>query len=156
MSERFDAAVIGAGMAGLAAAKLLARAGKTTILLEASARSGGRVVTLKSDTGTAIELGPEFVHGKAEPIFSLAREAGVELVSIADRHFQKSGGRFAELKHAWQPPGGIGAAQALSAPFWGMLFIAGEATDHEYPGTVAGALASGARAARQALQALQG
>lgn len=33
-------------------------------------------------------------------------------------------------------------------------FLAGEATDHEFPGTVAGALASGLRAARQALHAL--
>jgi len=36
----------------------------------------------------------------------------------------------------------------------GALFLAGEATDHDYPGTVAGAIASGTRAARQALAVL--
>ncbi|HEY0467704.1 MAG TPA: FAD-dependent oxidoreductase, partial [Polyangiaceae bacterium] len=51
-------------------------------------------------------------------------------------------------------PGGALAAQSLSAPIGGALFLAGEATDHDYPGTVAGAIASGTRAARQALAVL--
>ncbi|MEI9954236.1 MAG: FAD-dependent oxidoreductase [Pseudomonadota bacterium] len=51
-------------------------------------------------------------------------------------------------------PGGTLAARALSAPIGGALFLAGEATDHDYPGTVAGAIASGTRAAQQALAVL--
>jgi monoamine oxidase len=51
-------------------------------------------------------------------------------------------------------PGGAGARRALSAPIGGALFLAGEATDDDYPGTVAGAIASGTRAAEQALAIL--
>jgi monoamine oxidase len=52
-------------------------------------------------------------------------------------------------------PSGANASQALAAPIGDALFIAGEATCHEYPGTVAGAIASGGRAAQQALTALK-
>jgi monoamine oxidase len=51
-------------------------------------------------------------------------------------------------------PGGVQAARALSAPVAGALFLAGEATDHDYPGTVAGAISSGMRAAQQVLAVL--
>ncbi|HEX3853562.1 MAG TPA: FAD-dependent oxidoreductase, partial [Polyangiaceae bacterium] len=51
-------------------------------------------------------------------------------------------------------PDGAKAAQALTAPLGNTLFLAGEATDQDYPGTVAGAIASGQRAAKQALVAL--
>jgi len=52
-------------------------------------------------------------------------------------------------------PGGAKASHALSAPVEEALFLAGEAADHEYPGTVAGAIASAQRAAKQALKSLQ-
>ena len=47
--------------------------------------------------------------------------------------------------------GGDGAREALAAPLEDTIFFAGEATEGEEPGTVAGALRSGIRAARQAL-----
>ena len=47
--------------------------------------------------------------------------------------------------------GGMGAREELAAPVDDTLFFAGEATDSEEPGTVAAALASGQRAAREAL-----
>ena len=47
--------------------------------------------------------------------------------------------------------GGAGAREALAAPLDDTVFFAGEATDSEEPGTVAAALASGRRAAREAL-----
>jgi monoamine oxidase len=46
---------------------------------------------------------------------------------------------------------GAGARQALAAPLDDTIFFAGEATDIEEAGTVAGALRSGERAAREAL-----
>ena len=45
---RFDYAVIGAGAAGLAAARSLSGAGKRVCVLEARTRIGGRVLTLMS------------------------------------------------------------------------------------------------------------
>lgn len=50
--------------------------------------------------------------------------------------------------------GGTSAARALSTPVGGALFLAGEAADSEYLGTVAGAIASGRRAAQQVLAVL--
>jgi monoamine oxidase len=47
---------------------------------------------------------------------------------------------------------GEGARQSLAAPLRGTLYFAGEATSTEQSGTVAGALESGTRAARELLQ----
>jgi monoamine oxidase len=49
----------------------------------------------------------------------------------------------------------MGGQRALGRPVAGTLFFAGEATHAEQMGTVAGALASGHRAARQVQSALQ-
>jgi monoamine oxidase len=51
--------------------------------------------------------------------------------------------------------GGTTAQKALARPVKGTLFFAGEATDPDQTGTVAGALASGRRAAKQLLRLLQ-
>ncbi|HEX3773959.1 MAG TPA: NAD(P)/FAD-dependent oxidoreductase [Polyangiaceae bacterium] len=56
--------------------------------------------------------------------------------------------------YSFMRPNGASAAEELSKPLRAALVIAGEATDHRYPGTVAGALASGARAATQILELL--
>ncbi|TMH32984.1 MAG: FAD-dependent oxidoreductase [Betaproteobacteria bacterium] len=45
----------------------------------------------------------------------------------------------------------MGAREELAAPLDDTVFFAGEATDSEEAGTVAGALRSGMRAAREAL-----
>ena len=59
----FDSIVVGAGIAGLIAARDLAQAGLKVLVLEARDRPGGRILTSTSGI-TAIELGAEFVHGK--------------------------------------------------------------------------------------------
>lgn len=62
------------------AARELARAGKRVILLEARARSGGRIETLpEAEFGYAAEGGPEFVHGAASHTRAVMREAGLSL-----------------------------------------------------------------------------
>ena len=61
-----DTIVIGAGAAGLFAARELTRAGKHVVVLEASARVGGRMLTaLETSAGVPVELGAEYVHGDA-------------------------------------------------------------------------------------------
>jgi monoamine oxidase len=50
--------------------------------------------------------------------------------------------------------GGSPVQRTLARPVEGTLFFAGEATEPDETGTVSGALASGARAARQVLKAL--
>ncbi len=69
--------VIGAGMAGLTAARLLAEAGRKVLMLEARDRVGGRIRTLR-DRGEIIELGAEFIHGHPPELWELIREAGLE------------------------------------------------------------------------------
>jgi monoamine oxidase len=75
-------------------------------------------------------------------------------LAIPIQHHDFSNDPQARGAYSFCRPGGAQAARALSAPIGGALFLAGEATDHDYPGTVAGAIASGARAARQALAVL--
>ena len=62
---------------------------------------------------------------------------------------------FARGAYSYIGVGGIGAPRALARPVEGTLFFAGEATDGPQIGTVAGALASGRRAAREVLRVLQ-
>lgn len=72
-----DVIVIGAGMAGLTAARALAEAGRKVLIIEAKDRIGGRIWTRHVDD-EAIELGAEFVHGRPPELWALINEAGIE------------------------------------------------------------------------------
>ena len=75
--------VIGAGAAGLIAARELARAGKRVTILEARDRYGGRIHPLPSaEFGYPAEGGAEFVHGEAPVTRRLLREAGLSTLPI--------------------------------------------------------------------------
>jgi monoamine oxidase len=70
--------VIGAGAAGLMAARELARAGKRVTILEARDRCGGRICPLPvTEFGYPAEAGAEFIHGDAPVTHALLREAGL-------------------------------------------------------------------------------
>ena len=58
--QSFDVLIVGAGMAGLAAARSLAEAGRSVCILEAQNRIGGRILTARSTDGQPVELGAEF------------------------------------------------------------------------------------------------
>src|SRR5579872_2334658 len=78
-----DAIVIGAGGAGLSAAKILARRQFGVILLEARDRVGGRVLSRQIPrTTTAIELGAEFIHGPAPCTMKLLRDGAMTAVGV--------------------------------------------------------------------------
>lgn len=70
------------------------------------------------------------------------------------RVFDWAADPYARGAYSWIPVGGLDAPAALGAPL-GSLFFAGEATDADRPGTVHGALASGARAAREVVARLR-
>jgi monoamine oxidase len=77
----YDVLVLGAGIAGLAAARTLAEAGRRVLLLEARDRVGGRILTARASGLTLpVELGAEFVHGRPPELLALIREAGLTLI----------------------------------------------------------------------------
>ncbi len=94
--------VIGAGVAGLAAAGDLGRAGLDVLVLEARDRPGGRIHTLHGQGWPlAVELGAEFVHGDADATMSVARSAGLSAVELRDRHARVEDGRWREMDGFW-------------------------------------------------------
>ncbi len=78
-----DVVVIGAGAAGLAAARRLAGRSLRTIVVEARDRIGGRVWARRLGSATSdAELGAEFIHGRAPETFALLRESGQASVDV--------------------------------------------------------------------------
>ena len=74
--EVYDAIVVGAGLAGLACARVLGAAGARVLVLEAAQRVGGRLHSgeLRAGSGTTVEWGANWVQGAsaANPIHQLA------------------------------------------------------------------------------------
>jgi monoamine oxidase len=77
--EHHDVLVLGAGVAGLAAAATLAAEGIDVAILDARHRVGGRVWTLH-DAEEPIELGAEFVHGEGPRTTAIARDGAIDLI----------------------------------------------------------------------------
>jgi len=83
-----DVLIIGAGVAGLAAAGKLSQAGLRVLVLEARERLGGRVLTIHPENlDVAIELGAEFVHGRSPQTFELIKSGGLEAGKIQGEPF---------------------------------------------------------------------
>ena len=79
-SADVDVAIVGAGAAGLAAAKELQRLGKTTVVLEARHRIGGRVFT-DTSLGLPFDAGASYIHwAERNPWLAIARQFGAVLV----------------------------------------------------------------------------
>ena len=79
--DRYDVLVVGAGAAGLIAAKKLSDAGLSAFVVEARERIGGRTFTqIVPGVATPIELGAEFVHGRPAVTFELLRAAGTSAI----------------------------------------------------------------------------
>ncbi len=94
-----DIIVIGAGMAGLSAAKFLASKGRDVIVLEARNRAGGRVWTDRS-LGKPFDLGASWIHGvDGNPLSKLTAKHGIKTVasSYEDVHlFDHDGSKVSD------------------------------------------------------------
>ncbi|MCW3014911.1 MAG: monoamine oxidase [Solirubrobacterales bacterium] len=76
--KRVDVVVVGAGLAGLTAARELVKAGTSVVLLEASSRVGGRTLNHDLGDGQAVEVGGQFVGPTQDHILELARQVDVK------------------------------------------------------------------------------
>lgn len=79
-----DVVVIGAGMAGLAAARDLGRAGMDVVVLEARDRVGGRIHTLHEPSPHGLEVGAQMIHGSRAATWELIREFGIQTRPFLD------------------------------------------------------------------------
>ena len=97
MAERVDAdvCVVGAGYAGLTAARRLVQGGKTVVVLEARDRVGGRVWTQERESGVTVDRGGGWLAPKHDAAHALAAEMGVTTYKthVAGQHLLIGGGK---------------------------------------------------------------
>ena len=148
-AENYGVIIIGAGMAGLSAARKLVDAGKSVIVLEARKRIGGRIYTDRS-LGFAAELGANWIHGvDKNPLVDLAQASGAQGVVFDHNDIAVLSGsgrplngadQYANLYSVFEQAiqsvgatcGGKPAQDALSGPITNALQQAGlEAGDRE-------------------------
>lgn len=77
MSEAADVLVVGAGLAGLAAARDLTAAGRSVVVLEARDRVGGRIVDEAIGDGKIAEMGGQWAGPTQDRLYALAEDLGV-------------------------------------------------------------------------------
>jgi monoamine oxidase len=73
-----DVVVVGAGLAGLTAARELAAAGHSVVVLEARDRVGGRTLNHELGDGRVVETGGQFIGPTQDHIAALADQLGVD------------------------------------------------------------------------------
>lgn len=84
-AERPDVVIVGAGAAGIAAARRLQREGLTVRVLEAAKRPGGRAFTESGSLGVPFDHGASWITSADDnPHMSLAERHGFDLVAYAD------------------------------------------------------------------------
>ena len=90
-----DVCVVGAGYAGLTAARRLKQAGRSVVVLEARDRIGGRIWTFHLPDGSPVDRGGGWLANRHDAILKLAREVGVSTYKTYDDgyHLLVGGGR---------------------------------------------------------------
>jgi monoamine oxidase len=98
-----DVVVIGAGAAGIAAARALRDSQNDVLVIDARHRIGGRVFTHRSPgITTAIELGAEFIHGRAVPLDKTLRAAALTTVDMSGSRWQSTRTHLHPFNDFWE------------------------------------------------------
>lgn len=88
--------ILGGGIAGLAAARELARHNIAVTVIEAQDRLGGRIRTARHGN-IPLELGAEFIHGESKPLLETVRDAGLETQTVSEKNQLVENGRFEDF-----------------------------------------------------------
>jgi monoamine oxidase len=81
----YDVIVVGAGVAGLAAARVLSDSGRRVAVVEARDRIGGRLLSVHGEI--PIELGAEFIHGLPVSSWKVIHEASLPTYELAGEQY---------------------------------------------------------------------
>lgn len=82
--ESLDVIIIGAGVAGLSAARQLQQAGKRVIVLEARSRIGGRIYTRHDIAEVPVELGGELIHGTQAATWDIINQEHIRTTELKE------------------------------------------------------------------------
>ncbi len=98
-----EVAIVGAGLAGLVAARRLTEAGRGVVVLEARDRVGGRLLNEEIGDGKVVEVGGQWIGPTQDRIAALAAELSVETFPTHDegRHVVELSGRRATFEGAF-------------------------------------------------------
>ena len=103
MTVTTEVVIVGAGVAGLAAARALIDAGVRVQLLEARERIGGRILTHREpDLPLPIELGAEFIHGSAPELADIVRSGRLTAIEVTGERWQAQGSRLTKQDDFWE------------------------------------------------------
>ncbi|XP_012609512.1 amine oxidase [flavin-containing] A isoform X2 [Microcebus murinus] len=101
----FDVVVIGGGISGLSAAKLLSEHDVNVLVLEARDRVGGRTYTVRNKHVNYVDVGGAYVGPTQNRILRLSKELGIETykVNVSERLVQYVKGKSYPFRGAFPP-----------------------------------------------------
>ncbi len=128
--------VVGAGLAGLVAARDLVAAGVSTLVLEARQRVGGRLLTLAGDAGVTLDLGGQWIAREHHRARELANGLRLELATPATvgRATATIGGREVEMRGLLPAMGMLARADLLQAGYRLGRLVAATSLEHPTAG----------------------
>lgn len=108
-----DVVIVGAGLAGLSAARAVRGAGRTVIVLEARDRVGGRTLNEPIGDGKVVEIGAQWVGPTQDRVIGLIAELGLETfpTHVAGTNIFERGGRLGRYEGTIPKVNPVGLAE---------------------------------------------